>query len=139
MIKRHPFVAFAMDADGKYYNKSYILCYLDMKIYRIKQKIKEWWEDTYVRIWHGSKVWFINRYKVVDSVKLVDNNDGFWKVSPRYDMRIHFRVISVDEEKQQKAEIDMLDKWFHKNSYDNMCLKLTRDGIKGRYSYQIKD
>lgn len=140
MIKRHPFVAFTMDAcDDKYYNKSYILYYLDMKTYRIKQGIKEWWKDTYVKIWHGSKVWFINKYNVVDSARLFDKNNYDWKVSPRYDMQIHFKVISDDEEKQQKAEINMLDRWFHKNYYDNMHLELTRDGIEGRYSYQMND
>lgn len=140
MIKRHPFVAFTMDCcEDSCYNKSYILCYLDMKIYRIKRKIKEWWEDTWVKIWHGSKVWFVNRYKVVDKAELIDKNDGYWKISPRYDMRIHFKVISEDENEQQMAEINMLDTWFRKNYYGNMNLELTRDGIKGRYSYQMKD
>ena len=140
MIKRHPFIAFTMDCcEDRYYNKSYFLCYLDMKIYRIKRKIKEWWEDASVRIWHGSKVWFVNRYKVVDKAELIDKNDGYWKISPRYDMRIHFKVISENENEQQMAEIKMLDTWFRKNYYDNMHLELTRDGIKGRYSYQMKD
>lgn len=138
-IKRYPFVAFTMDYCGdRYYNKSYILCYLDMKSYRIKHAIKELWKDTWVKIWHGSKVWFINKYKVVDKAELIDKNDDYWKVSPRYDMRIHFKVISDDEDEQQTAEINMLDVWFRKNSYDNMHLQLTRDGIDGRYSYQLK-
>ena len=139
MIKRHPFIAFTMDyCEDKYYNKSYILCYLDMKLYRIKRAIKEWWKDTWVKIWHGSKVWFINKYKVVDKAELIDKNDDYWKVSPRYDMRIHFKVISDDEDEQQTAEINMLDVWFRKNFYDNMNLQLTRDGINGIYSYQLK-
>ena len=139
MIKRHPFIAFIMDCyeDG-YYNRSYILCYLNMKVYRIKKSIKEWWKDTCVKIWHGSKVWFVNRYKVVDKAELIDKNDNCWKISPRYDMRIHFKVVSEDENEQQIAEIKMLGTWFRKNYYDNMHLELTRDGIEGRYSYQIK-
>lgn len=140
MIRRHPFVSFTMDAcDDRFYNKSYICCYLDMRLYRIKQSIKEWWNDAWVRVWHGSKVWFINKYNVVDSIRLIDKNDKDWKVSPRYDMRIHFKKMFDDEERQEKAEIKILDRWFHKNYYNNMNLDLTRDGIKGRYSYQIKD
>ena len=81
----------------------------------------------------------MNRYKVVDKAELIDKNDGYWKISPRYDMRIHFKVISEDKNEQQMAEIKMLDMWFRKNSYNNMNLELTRDGIKGRYSYQMKD
>ena len=54
-------------------------------------------------------------------------------------MRIHFKVISEDKNEQQMAEIKMLDTWFRKNYYRNMNLELTRDGIKGRYSYQMKD
>lgn len=136
MIRRHPFVSFTMDAcEDRFYNKSYIGCYLDMRFYRMKQSIKEWCKDTWIRVWHGSKMWFINKYKVVDSIRLVDKNEDGWKVSPRYDMRIHFKVISDNEEKQEKAEISMLDRWFHKNYYNNMHLELTRDGIKGRYSY----
>ena len=138
MIKRHPFIAFTMDCyEDRYYNKSYILCYLDIKIYRIKKRIKEWWKDTCVKIWHGFKVWFINKYKVVDKAELIDMNDNGWKVHPRYIMKIHFSVISEDEVTQQKAEIKMLDMWFRKNKYRNMDLELTRDGINGRYSYKI--
>lgn len=140
MIKRHPFVSFTMDyCESEFYNKSYFLCYLHMKIYRIKKIIREWWKDTWIKVWHGSKVWFIRKYKVVDSVNLIDKNDDNWKVSPRYDMRIHFKVISADEKIQEKAEIKMLNTWFHKNYYDNMYLELTREGIKGRYSYQMND
>lgn len=140
MIKKHPFVSFTMDAcDNSYYHKSYLFCYLDMKLYRIKQAIKEWWKDTWVRVWHGSKVWFINRYKVVNKEELVDRNTDSWKVSPRYDIKIHFKQISGDKEKQQEAEIKMLDFWFHKNYYNNMSLCLTRDGTEGIYGYVIKD
>lgn len=53
-------------------------------------------------------------------------------------MNIHFKQISDDEMVQQKAEIKMLDFWFHKNCYNNMHLDLTRDGVQGRYCYQIK-
>ena len=138
MMKRHPLVAFTMDACGeKYYNKSYLFCYLDIKTYRIKRAIKEWWNDTWVRVWHGSKVWFINRYKVVDKAELVDNNSDDWKVSPRYDMRIHFKKISDNTDIQKKAEIKMLDFWFHDNYYNNMSLGLTREGHKGRYYYTM--
>ncbi len=140
MIKKHPFIAFAMDTcEDRYYHKSYVCCYLDMKLYRIKQALKEWWNDIWVKIWHGSKVWFVDKYKVVDSVKLADRNNRDWKVSPRYDMKIHFKVVSTNEEEQQKAEIKMLDRWFHKNYYKNMNLELTRDGIDDIYSYQMKD
>lgn len=140
MIKRHPFISFAMDAyEDKFYNKSYIGCYLDMKFYRIKQSIKEWSEDTWIRVWHGSKVWFLNKYNVVDTAKLVDQNSDGWKVSPRYEMRIHFKKISDSENEQENAEIKMLDRWFRKNYYNNMYLELTRDGIKERYIYQMND
>ncbi len=140
MIKRHPFVSFAMDAfDEKYYGRSYILCYLNMKMCRVKESVIEWWKDVWIRLWHGSKVWFVKRYTVVDNISLVDNNDKDWKVSPRYDMRIHFKVISANEDEQQRAEIRVLDRWFSKNYYDNMNLELTRDGIDGIYSYRIKD
>ena len=139
MIKRHPFIAFTMDAcDDRYYNKSYIMCYLDMKLYGIKKKFKEWFSDTFTKVWHGSKVWFINRYKVVDKAEFVDKNTDDWRVYPRYDMRIHFKKISDDGLIQEKAEVKMLDFWFHKNYYDNMSLDLTRDGVDGRYVYPIQ-
>lgn len=138
-IKRHPFVAFSMDYnDSQYYYHSYIRCYLSQKFYRVSQAIRRWCKDTWVRIWHGSKVWFIKKYKVVDSVELIDDNrDGFISY-PRYNMRIHFKKISDDEQEQEKAEIKMLDIFFHKNWYKNMHLWITRDGVDGAYSYQIK-
>lgn len=140
MIKRHPFISFTMDAyQDKFYNKSYIGCYVNIKFYRMKKSIKEWYKDTWIRVWHGSKVWFLNRYNVVDTVKLVDKNSEEWKVSPRYEMRIHFKKISDDENEQNNAEIRILDRWFHKNYYDNMNLQLTRDGTKGEYSYKMND
>ena len=88
-------------------------------------------------MWLGSKVWVINRYKVVDKAELVDNNSDDWKVSPRYDMRIHFKKISDNTDIQEKAEIKMLDFWFHDNYYNNMSLGLTREGHKGRYYYTM--
>ncbi len=81
----------------------------------------------------------MNKYKVVDNIKLVDKNDKDWKIYPRYDMRIHFKSIFANEEEQQKAEIKVLDRWFHKNYYNNMDLELTRDGIDCIYEYQIND
>ncbi len=65
----------------------------------------------------------------------MDKNDKDWKIYPRYDMKIHFKKISVNEEEQQKAEVRVLNRWFHKNYYDNMHLELTRDGIDGIYGY----
>lgn len=140
MIKRHPFISFTMDAyEDNFYNKSYIRCYLHMKFYRIKRSIKEWSEDTWIRVWHGSKVWFLNKYNVVDTAILIDRNSDGWKVSPRYEMRIHFKKISDSDNEQENAEIKMLDRWFCKNYYNNMCLELTRDEIEGRYIYQMND
>ena len=140
MIKRHPLVSFAMDCNySQYYNKSYIMCYLGMKMFRMKRKTKEWLLDTFTRVWHGSKVLFIKKYKVVDSVRFIDNNTNGWKCSPRYDMMIHFKKISGDEGIQEEAEIKMLDFWFRKNSYKNMHLDLTREGIDGRYCYPMVD
>lgn len=136
MIKRHPFVSFTMDCyDDHFYHKSYVLCYMSHKIYNIKRTIKEWWNDAWVRIWQGSKTWFIKRYKVVDSVKLVDKNGDGWEVSPRYDMRIHFKKLFEDEAKQNEAECKVLNRFFRKNHYDNMFIELTRDGIDGMYTY----
>ena len=140
MIKRHPFISFTMDACGdRFYNKSYIGCYIHIKLLRIKQSVKRWYKDTWIRVWHGSKVWFVNRYKVVDNVKLVDQNECGIKVLPRYEMRIHFKKISDNEDEQENAEIKMLNRWFLKNYYDNMNLEITREGIEGRYSYQMND
>lgn len=138
-IKRHPFVAFSMDhCESQYYYHSYIRCYLGQKFYRVSQAIRKWWKDTWVRIWHGSKVWFIEKHKVVDTVELRDSNHDGWECYPRYDMKIHFRKISDDEQEQEKAEIKMLDRFFRKNYYKNMDLILTRDGIDHPYSYTIK-
>lgn len=139
MIKRHPFVSFAMDGCGdKYYSHSYVGYYLKQKLYKTKRAVREWWNDIWVKIWHGSKVWFIKRYKVVDKVRLVDRNDKDWKTYPRYDMTIHFKKISDDEDVQCEAEVKMLNRFFRDNSYKNMHLTLTRDGVKGPYSYVNK-
>ena len=54
-------------------------------------------------------------------------------------MRIHFKKISDNEDEQEKAEIKMLDRWFHKNRYDNIDLELTRDGIEGRYGCKMSE
>lgn len=135
-IKRHPFVSFAMDLhEGSFYFRSYIFCYIRAKLYNIKSSTKEWCKDAWTKFWHGSKVWFIKRYKVVDSVQLVDKNGDGWKVSPRYDMDIHFKKIFEDEEQQNEAECKVLNRFFKKDDYNNMHLFLTRDGIDGCYGY----
>jgi hypothetical protein len=139
MIKRHPYVSFAMDcSEDKFYDGSYLRCYLSQKFYRVSQATKEWCNDAFVRVWHGSKVWFVKKYKVVDSVELIDRNQDGWRTYPRYDMRIHFKKVSDDEQKQDKAEIKMLNVFFRKNGYKNMHLTLTRDGIEHSYSYTIR-
>ena len=138
-IKRHPFVAFSMDHhESQYYYYSYIGCYLSQKSYRIRKAIRDWWKDMWVRIWHDSKVWFIKRYNVVKTIELIDLNHDGWACYPRYNMKIHFKKISDDEETQEIAEIKVLDRFFHKNWYKNMDLILTRDGVERAYSYTIK-
>ena len=136
MIKRHPLVAFSMSwIESNYCDESYLGFYLKRVFREAKYKVREWWKDTRVRIWHGPKVWFIKKYKVVDSVELIDGNSDGWKTYPRYDMRIHFKKISDDEQKQNEAELKMLNVFFRKNYYSNMHLSLTRDGVEGFYSY----
>lgn len=139
MIKKHPLVAFAMSwSMNNYCDESYLGFYLKRVYRENKYKVKEWWKDARVRIWHGSKVWFIKKYKVVDSVELVDGNSDGWKTYPRYEMKIHFKKISDDEQEQGKAEIEMLDRFFRKNYYENMHLTLTREGVDGAYFYDQK-
>ena len=136
MIKRHPFVAFDMSwSQSNLSDESYIGCYLRVLRYEIRDKLREWCKDTWVRVWHGSKVWFIRKYKVVDSAELIDNNHDGCKCYPRYDMKIHFKKISDDEQEQERAEVKMLNTFFRKGYYRNMHLWLTRDGIDGFYSY----
>lgn len=139
MIKRHPFVAFTMDANEyEYCNESYIRCYVDAVLSKTKEAIKEWLNNTLTRAWHGSKVRFINKYKVVQKAELIDNNGEGWKTYPRYDMHIHFKKISEDEATQEAAEIKMLDLWFREDVYGNMHLTLTREGKEGPYLYKMR-
>lgn len=139
MIKRHPFVAFDMSYGQNYLcNESYIGAYLRVCKHTFTSNIREWINDILVQVWHGSKVWFINKYKVVDIVELIDSNRNGWKSYPRYDMRIHFKKISDDEEVQAKAEIKVLDRFFRKNYYKNMHLMITREGVEGHYFYDQK-
>lgn len=139
MIKRHPFIAFTMDlCEDTYYHGSYILCYLQQRLYKTKKSIKEWWRDVWVRIWHGPKVWLIKHHKVVSSAELVDHNHDGWVSHPRYDMNIHFAKVFDDEEKQCEAEFKVVKRFFHKNYYKNMHLFLTREGIEQPYCYDRK-
>lgn len=140
MIKRHPFVAFSMDQwTSPYSDEPYIWNYLNTKFYMAKEELKEWIRDTFTKLWHGSKVWFINKYEVVETAKLKDNNGDGWKSFPRYDMDIHFKKISDDEDVQADTELRMLNRWFRQNRYKNMHLTLTREGIEGRYFYSIRE
>lgn len=139
MIKRHPLIAFQMsDSMNHYCDCSYIGYYLRARFIDTKYRIRDWWEDASVLLWHGPKVWFIKKYKIVDSAELIDNNHDGWECSPRYDMKIHFKKISDDEREQEKAEVKMLDVFFRKNYYKNMDMWLTRDGIEGPYSYPME-
>lgn len=137
MIKKHPFVAFAMDAgESQYYDGSYFGKYVKIKSYRIRSKMKNWWNDAITKIWHGNKVWFLKRYKVVDMVKFIDNNSDDFICSPRFELHIHFKELSKDKETQSKAELQVLNRWFKKQYYDNFYIELTREGIEGSYCYQ---
>lgn len=134
-IKNHPFVSFAMDGyGGQYYEGSYFLYYLRERAYNIQEFIKNWWKNFSTKLWHGSKIWFLKRYNIVNNVILYDYGTN---TSPRYEMRIHFNKISNDIYEQEDVEIKMLDKWFTKNYYSNMSLALTREGRDGRYLYRL--
>lgn len=136
MIKRHPIIAFTMDALGcEYYNESYIKYYLKTWFNEYKHKLCHWSKDAFTKLWHNPKVWFIKRYKVVDSVEFIDGNGDGWVCYPRYDMRIHFNNM-FDEEKQDNKESKIISFWFRKKYYKNMNINLTRDGIEGTYCYR---
>lgn len=137
MIKGHPFISFAMDLyDSKYYSKSYFLLYLRRKFYDIKENIEEWWKDAKTRMWHGSKVWFIKKYKIVEHVKLIDGKSEGFIIYPRYTMSIHFKKIFEDEKLQQEKELRILNNWFHRNWYENMDLSISGGEGDEEYFYQ---
>lgn len=139
MIKRHPFVSFAMDLrKDECCLKSYIAVYIKRVIYNTKQNLEEWSRDKWTKIWHGSKVWFVNKHKVIDTIKLIDHDaeDNGWKTYPRYEMQIHFKKVSDNEDEQNKTEINLLNKWFSKRYYKNMNIALTREGEEGGYTYK---
>lgn len=139
MIKYHPMISFCYDlTTDKYCSYNCILEYIKIKYFNINKKIKEFCSNFFTYIWNKPKMFFINKYKIVNYAKLFDKNTEYFKVSPRYTTHIHFNKISDDELIQQNKEIKVLDTWFHKNYYKNMNLEITREGIKHRYSYEIK-
>lgn len=136
MIKRHPIISFCMDAnESAYYDKSYILRYLEIVSRRMKHRVKEWCRDTSTALWHGFKVRFVNRYDVVETVELKDGNRDGWISYPRYEMIIRFKKISDDETEQDDAELRVINRWFKKGYYRNMNLLLFREGEDKLYSY----
>lgn len=135
MIKRHPLVAFAIDHDGSmYYDRSYIGCYIRARLYSVKREWSKNLQYAWVRLWHGSKVWLLKRYKIVDSVEFVDQNTKDWVVNPRYYMHIHFKCL-YEEDEQNERESKIYHMFFRKGYYNELHVLLSRDGVDTRYTY----
>ena len=108
-------------------------------MYRITQNQKEKFSDFFTLIWHGSKICFIKKYKIVYSIELIDRHNDIFKCSTRYERIIWFNDMYKTEKEQRKSEVNILNMWFRKDSYNNMNLKIKRNGIEGYYFYNFSE
>lgn len=138
MIKRHPLISFAMDAhENPYHYSSYLGFYLKCKIRSYKEPLKSLYIGMVLKTIYQIKAFILGKYKIVDSVKLIDQDSDDWIIDPRFKMCIHFKKISEDESIQDNEEEKIVKRWFKKSFYQYMGIEveLTRDGSTESYWY----
>lgn len=122
MIKRHPFISFDHDCMGSFYftSRSAMLTFLYAIYCEIHKRTMQFFQDWPTFLWTHVKMWFLRRYKVVDSVELIDGNDTDIVSYPRWTLRIQFKKVSNFEDEQECAQYRVLYRWFHKYYYNNL-------------------
>ena len=148
-MKYHPFISFYKEVAYSNYidRKNLIWFYIkenwDAKFYDIKKKAVRWKDCTITRIYinHVKKV--LEKKSNVETVKVIDGENGNWHSYPRYNINVYF---NKDSNELEEAEIQ--DKYFNNKFYTKVVSKECyfnffnpnyRDEMGNMYRYTYSD
>lgn len=134
-IKRHPFISYVNDNyffESDYFEKSFIVEYLKSRFNTLCEKTKKYFKTWTPYYWCKFKLFFCGNNPIIEKIKIIDGNHDGWEISPRFTLDILFKKESTDEE-----EFYFLKKWFKKDYYGQLILRIHRVEINGFYSYKF--
>lgn len=148
-MKYHPFISFYKEVAYSNYidRKNLVWFYIkenwDVRFYDIKKKTVRWKDCTITRVYlnHVKKV--LEKKSNVETVKVIDEENGNWHSYPRYNINVYF---NKDSNELEEAEIQ--DKYFNnkfymkvvsKECYFNFFNPNYRDEMGNMYRYTYSD
>lgn len=148
-MKYHPFISFYKEVAYSNYidRKNLVWFYIkenwDVRFYDIKKKTVRWKDCTITRVYlnHVKKV--LEKKSNVETVKVIDEENGNWHSYPRYNINVYF---NKDSNELEEAEIQ--DKYFNNKFYTKVVSKECyfnffnpnyRDEMGNMYRYTYSD
>ena len=119
-MKYHPFISFYKEVAYSNYidRKNLVWFYIkenwDVRLYDIKKKTVRWKDCTITRIYinHVKKV--LEKKSNVETVKVIDGENGNWYSYPRYNINVYFNKDSNELEEAEIQEKYFNNKFFNK-------------------------
>ena len=148
-MKYHPFISFYKEVAYSNYidRKNLVWFYIkenwDVRLYDIKKKTVRWKDCIITRVYlnHVKKV--LEKKSNVETVKVIDGENGNWHSYPRYNINVYF---NKDSNELEEAEIQ--DKYFNNKFYTKVVSKECyfnffnpnyRDEMGNMYRYTYSD
>ena len=148
-MKYHPFISFYKEVAYSNYidRKNLIWFYIkenwDVKFYKTENKFNRWKDCTITRIYinHVKKV--LEKKSNVETVKVIDGENGNWYSYPRYNINVYFNKDSNELEEAEIQEKYFNNKFFNKvvskECYFNFFNPNYRDEMGNMYRYTYSD
>ena len=119
-MKYHPFISFYKEVAYSNYidRKNLIWFYIkenwDAKFYDIKKNAVRWKDCIITRVYlnHVKKV--LEKKSNVETVKVIDGENGNWRCYPRYNINVYFNKDSNELEEAEIQEKYFNNKFFNK-------------------------
>ena len=119
-MKYHPFISFYKEVAYSNYidRKNLVWFYIkenwDVRLYDIKKKTVRWKDCIITRVYlnHVKKV--LEKKSNVETVKVIDEENGNWHSYPRYNINVYFNKDSNELEEAEIQEKYFNNKFFNK-------------------------
>ena len=123
-MKYHPFISFYKEVAYSNYidRKNLVWFYIkenwDVRLYDIKKKTVRWKDCIITRVYlnHVKKV--LEKKSNVETVKVIDGENGNWRCYPRYNINVYF---TKDSNELEEAEIQ--EKYFNNKFFNKVVSK----------------
>ena len=123
-MKYHPFISFYKSVAYNDYidRKSLVWFYIkenwDVKFYDIKKRLVRWKNCIITRVYLNYVKKVLEKKSNVETVKIIDGENGNWRCYPRYNINVYF---TKDSNELEEAEIQ--EKYFNNKFFNKVVSK----------------